>query len=179
MDDNLSKFDFQATLSAVGNAFYAVVCHIIFDFALHGMAIAAILALVASSLSSRKHRFVRPFFSLARRISMVCGALMIPGLIAIAITGHLPDTGVYSLGFSKGISSLGFIVFWSMVTIYLSAEELNHEWFDEGHTPDVLKSGAKATGAESAETGELNFEPDGEEKSIMESKPGTKEIVRH
>lgn len=129
MDD---KFNFQATLASVNQAVLSVVCHIVFDFAMHGFMIAAILATCAVVLAQRKHRFSRPLFSVSRRMAIFCGIISIPGLISLCITGALPATGVYTG------ASLGFIVFWSMVTIYMCGEEMNYQWFIKGNTPKEL-----------------------------------------
>jgi len=134
MDRNLEKFDFQATLRSVGEAVVSVICHILFDFALVGIAVAAVLATCALVLSKRKHHFARPFYVVARRIATACAALAVPGLAYLVFTGHLPDSGVY-LNFS-----FGFLVLWSMVTIYLCAEEMNFEWFTSGEqSPQVIE----------------------------------------
>lgn len=134
MDRSLEKFDFQATLRSVGEAVVSVICHILFDFALVGIAVAAVLATCALVLSKRKHHFTRPFYVVARRIATACAALAVPGLAYLVFTGHLPDSGVY-LNFS-----FGFLVLWSMVTIYLCAEEMNYEWFTRGEqSPQVIE----------------------------------------
>lgn len=133
MDDSLTKFNFQATLQSIQQAAYSVVCHIIFDFALHGFLIVLVLMICGFVLGQRKHRFSRPLFSVAQRVGIACGLLMTPGLICLAVTRTLPATGVYSG------ASLGFIVFWTMVTIYLCAEEMNYQWYIKGQTPKELE----------------------------------------
>lgn len=126
MDTSLEKFDFQATVRSVGEAVVSVICHILFDFALVGIGVAVVLSVCAFVLSQRKHHFSRPFYVVARRIATACAALSVPGFGFLIFTGHLPASGVY-LNFS-----FGFLILWTMVTIYLCAEEMNFEWFTRG-----------------------------------------------
>lgn len=123
MERSLDKFDFDATVRTVGEAIVSVICHILFDFALVGIGVAAVLATCAYFLGKRKHHFTQPFFVVARRVSTACLALAIPGLVCLLLTGRLPESGVY-INFS-----FGFLVLWTMVTIYLCAEQINFEWF--------------------------------------------------
>ncbi len=134
MEPSPEKFDFQATVHAVGNAVVSVICHILFDFALVGIGVAAVLTTCAFVLGKRGHHFSKPFFIVARRIATACAALSVPGFGFLICTGHLPASGVY-LNFS-----FGFLVLWSMVTIYLCAEEMNFEWFTRGEkSPQVIE----------------------------------------
>ena len=132
MEPGLFKFDVHATVNAVGHALVAVVCRMLFDFAMVGLGIAAIVAICAFVLGQRKHRFEKPLFAVAKRLSIVCGVISIPGWIHFAVTGHFPESGVYSWFI------LGDVVLWSMVTIYLCAEEMNHAWYDRGNTPKEI-----------------------------------------
>ena len=134
MDRSVEKFDFQATVRSVGEAVVSVICHILFDFALVGIGVAIVLAICAVVLKGRKHHFARPFFVVSRRIATACAVLAVPGCGFLLATGHLPESGVY-LNFS-----FGFLVLWSMVTIYLCAEEMNFEWFTRGEkSPQVIE----------------------------------------
>ncbi len=133
MEDSLNKFDFQATLNSVQQALYSVVCHIVFDFAMHGFIIVLVLCVCGFILKQKQHRFSRPLLNVARRIGITCVILCTPGLACLAICKTLPATGVYTG------ASLGFIVFWTMVTIYLCAEEMNYQWFIKGRKPDELE----------------------------------------
>lgn len=134
MEPSPEKFDFQATVRSVGDAVISVICHILFDFALVGIGVAAVLTTCAFVLGKRGHHFKRPFYIVARRIATACAALSVPGFGFLIFTGHLPASGVY-LNFS-----FGFLVLWSMVTIYLCAEEMNFEWFTRGEkSPQVIE----------------------------------------
>lgn len=132
MEPGLFKFDFHATVNAVGHALIAVVCRMLFDFAMVGLGIAAIVATCAFVLGQKKHRFEKPLYSVAKRLSMVCAAISIPGWVHFLVAGHFPESGVYSWFI------LGDVVLWSMVTIYLCAEEMNHSWYDKGNTPEEI-----------------------------------------
>jgi hypothetical protein len=132
MEPGLFKFDFHATVSAVGHALIAVICRMLFDFAMVGLGIAAIVAICAFVLGQRKHRFEKPLYAVSKRLSLVCTAISIPGWVHFAIAGHFPESGVYSWFI------LGDVVLWSMVTIYLCAEEMNHSWYDRGNTPEEI-----------------------------------------
>ncbi|MBX3149941.1 hypothetical protein KF728_07345 [Candidatus Obscuribacterales bacterium] len=132
MEPGLFKFDFHATVNAVGHALIAVVCRMLFDFAMVGLGIAAIVATCAFVLGQKKHRFEKPLYSVAKRLSMVCAAISIPGWVHFLVAGHFPESGVYSWFI------LGDVVLWSMVTIYLCAEEMNHSWYDKGNTPKEI-----------------------------------------
>jgi hypothetical protein len=157
MEPSLFKFDFHATVNAVGHALVAVVCHILFDFAMVGIGVAAVVAVIGLVMGQRKHRFEKRFYTVAKRVALACLGISLPGLICLAITHHFPESGNY-VNFS-----LGFLVLWSMVTIYLCAEEMNHEWFDRGQTPKEIEvepeesvessSGSKSETAASAKSG--------------------------
>ena len=121
--DGSESFNLHQTVAAAGQAFQAVVCHIFFDAGLHGLAMALVLGLVGVVLYKRKHRLGLPFMAVCRRLSIFCGVLIVPGLITLISAGHLPSTGVLS------INSLGLVVFWSLICVHLSAEEMNYQWF--------------------------------------------------
>lgn len=133
MEPRLFKFDFHATVEAVGHALLAVICHILFDFAMVGIGVACVLAVCGFVMGQRKHRFEKPLYSVAKRVSLACAAISVPGVACLLLTGSFPESGVY-VNFS-----LGFLVLWSMVVIYLCAEEMNHTWFDRGQSPAELE----------------------------------------
>ncbi len=116
-------FNLQQTIQMIGQAFQAVVCHVFFDAALHGLVISLIFATIGFVLLKRKQKLGKPFISVGKRLALFCAVLMLPGVIALIMAGHLPSTGVFS------INSLGFIVFWSLICVHLSAEEMNYQWF--------------------------------------------------
>ena len=117
------KFDLQATLDMAGGAFQAVACHIFFDAALHGAAIAIIIGIIGAILWSRKNRSGRPLVMVCKKLLIACAVMATPGLISLMCSRQLPPTGAFQ------INSLGFIAFWSWITLHLSAEEMNFEWF--------------------------------------------------
>jgi predicted branched-subunit amino acid permease len=117
------KFDLNATVSAIGQACTALFCHALFDAALHGLAVALTVGLVGLILSQRRQRFGKPLMAVSAKLAMFCAALLLPGLIALITSGHLPAVGVFQF------SSLGFVVFWGLISLHLSAEEMNFEWF--------------------------------------------------
>lgn len=123
MDRISEGFNLHETIQAIGQALQAVICHMLFDAALHGLAMAAIFALLGFILFKWKIRFGKPFIAVGKRLGLACGILLIPGLISLAIAGHLPNAGLFN------INSLGFICFWSLVCVHLSAEEMNFQWF--------------------------------------------------
>jgi NADH:ubiquinone oxidoreductase subunit 4 (subunit M) len=116
-------FNLHETVQMVSQAFTAVVCHVLFDAALHGLVMAMMFAAIGFILFKRKHKLGRPFMSVGKRLSIFCALLMVPGICSLIFTGGLPSTGVFS------INSLGFIVFWSLICVHLSAEEMNYQWF--------------------------------------------------
>lgn len=126
MEGQAEKFNFQQTVSEVGQAATAVIGHCLFDAAVNGFVLALIIACTAMFLSRTKHRFTKPLFSVARRLSMVCAVVAIPGILNLIFTGKLPNSGNYN------ISSLGYIVWWSMVSVHMCAEEMNFQWFIKG-----------------------------------------------
>lgn len=123
MDRLSDGFNLHQTIESIGQAFQAVICHVFFDAALHGLGIAIIFAILGVALLKGKPKIGKPFIAVAKRLAIFCAVLLVPGLISLALQGHLPSTGVFS------INSLGFIVFWSLICVHLSAEEMNFQWF--------------------------------------------------
>lgn len=116
-------FNLDQTMQMIGQAFYGVTCHIWFDAALHGLAIAVLIGLTGLVLKTRNHRYGRPLMAVCWKLGLFCLLLVMPGALALLISGTLPPTGAFK------ISSLGFIVFWSWISLHLSAEEMNFQWF--------------------------------------------------
>ena len=114
------KFDLSATLSAVGQAALAVICHMLFEFAAHGLFMAALLAVAGVIFLTRRHHFGPPLLRVARRLGIFCAILALPGVLCIVFWGGLPSAGVFN------VNSLGFICAWSLICLHLSAEEINH-----------------------------------------------------
>lgn len=123
MDRISEGFNLHETIQAIGQAFQAVICHVFFDAALHGLAIAAIFAVLGVILLKGRPKIGKPFIAVSKRLAIFCAVLIVPGLISLAVQGHLPSTGVFA------INSLGFIIFWSLICVHLSAEEMNFQWF--------------------------------------------------
>lgn len=126
MEGQAEKFNFQETVHEVGQAAIAVIGHCLFDAAVAGFVLALVLALVALVLSRSKHRFTKPLFSVSRRLSMVCAVVAVPGVLYLIFSGKLPNSGNYNVSF------LGYIVWWSMVSVHMCAEEMNFQWFIKG-----------------------------------------------
>ena len=126
MEGQAEKFNFQQTVSEVGQAAIAVIGHCLFDAAVGGFVLAFVLFCTAVVLSLSKHRFTKPLFSVARRLSIVCAVVGMPGVLYLIFTGKLPNSGNYN------VTMLGYIVWWSMVSVHMCAEEMNFQWFIKG-----------------------------------------------
>jgi hypothetical protein len=120
MNSVSDKFDLQATLQAIGQAVTAVMCHMIFDFALYGLFMAVLLALAGAVYFRKRHRFGRPLLTVSRRVAMVCIVLSLPGVCSLVFYHALPSAGVFN------VSSIGFICAWALIFLHLSAEEIEH-----------------------------------------------------
>lgn len=115
-------FNLHATVVAIQQALFAVICHMLFDFAMHGFVLAISLGLLGFFMNLRGNRYGKPLMNVCRRLSIFCLALSSPGWITLLVQHHLPPTGVYN------VNSIGFIIFWSMVCVHGVAEEMNY-WF--------------------------------------------------
>lgn len=115
-------FNLHATVVAVQQALFAVTCHMLFDFAMHGLVLALALGVTGFFLNMKGNRYGKPLMNVCRRLSIFCAVLSSPGWLTLAIQHHLPPTGVYN------VNSIGFIIFWSMVCVHGVAEEMNY-WF--------------------------------------------------
>ena len=120
MDSASEHFDLHATLASVGQALMAVFCHMLFMFSVHGLAMAAAIAVVAYVLKKRNHRFGLPLVKVAKRAAIFCIALALPGAYCLLVYGKLPDAGVFNF------NSIGFFCLWSLIYLHLSAEEIYH-----------------------------------------------------
>ena len=116
-------FNLDAFLASVWQALNALVCHVWFDAAVHGMAMAAAIAIAGIILHKRGLRFGVPLLSVGKKLAIFCLFLLAPGALSLITHGKLPDAGVFN------VSSLGFIAFWSLISLHLSAEEMNFQWF--------------------------------------------------
>lgn len=117
------RFDLNATLAAMGQALNALICHALFDAALHGIFVAAVVGLIGYLLFRRGGRFGKPLIAVAKKLSIFCAVLALPGVASLITQGQLPPVGVFHF------SSLGFVVFWGLISLHLSAEEMNFQWF--------------------------------------------------
>ena len=115
-----SSFNLHETLEIIKQAIQAVVCHMLFDFALHGIILAAFLILISFYLSASKYPHVHSIQRVAKRIVIFCLLLAIPGFISLIVNHHLPDAGVFSF------NSIGLLCFWSLISVHLVFEEINN-----------------------------------------------------
>jgi hypothetical protein len=49
--------------------------------------------------------------------------LAFPGCISLIASHGLPPAGV------ANVNSIAFVIFWSLICVHLSAEEMNYRWF--------------------------------------------------
>lgn len=127
-------FNLNETMNMIANALNGVVCHILFDASIHGLFVSLVIALVGLSISSKKKNLSKPLLLAAGKLAIFCGVLTIPGLLSLLILGSLPETGYYES------NSLGFISFWSLVSVWLCGEHINHQWFSVNKPKQVKKS---------------------------------------
>jgi len=125
METGSENFNLHATLQSIGQAMVAVVCHMLFAWALHGLVLAGLVAIVGSILYTRKHPYGVSLLYVARRTAIFCACVCVPGTIWFVMNGKLPDAGVFNF------NSLGFIGFWSLIYLHLSAEEINHRQYSK------------------------------------------------
>jgi len=121
MEKAYDHFSFKDTLHTVMDAAYSVFCHIIFDWAVHGLAVAVVLIIVSVVLGSRGHRLAKPFMAIGRRLAIFSAIVAAPGLFTLTATGALPPVGVYN------INSIGYICFWSLICAHALGEESNYQ----------------------------------------------------
>ena len=123
MPTGSESFDLQATLNAVGDAFTIVLCRIGFEAGAHGLLAASVVGMLGFYLWRKRHRAGRPLLMVCRKLVIVCGIMVVPGLIAMVTAGKLPQVGTLQL------NSIGLLGFWTLVILHLSMEEMNFEWF--------------------------------------------------
>jgi hypothetical protein len=114
------SFNLHQTIIAVKQAAFAVICHMVFDFAVHGLILAVALGVAGFALKSRGNRYGRPLMNVSRRVSILCTILALPGVITLLLQHSLPPTGVYN------VNSIGFIIFWGMLCCHQIGEEMNY-----------------------------------------------------
>jgi hypothetical protein len=117
-------FDLQATVSTVLNALGAVICTIGFQAAVHGLLVALVILTCAFFAMRRQSKTARPLLVVAKKISIFCVVLGIPGSICLVTSGHLPQVNQLEL------NGFGLLGFWALVTAHLCMEEMNFQWFD-------------------------------------------------
>lgn len=125
----IEPVDLQATTSAVLNALGAVLCTIGFQAAVHGLFVACVILVFAFVALRRQSKTARPLFVVAKKISIFCVLLGLPGSISLVTAGHLPQVNQLEL------NSFGLIGFWALVTAHLCMEEMNFEWFETKDQP--------------------------------------------
>lgn len=123
MPNGSDNLNLDASLHMIGQAATAVVCNICFNAALHGLALAAVVATVGLCMRLNRRRFGPPLLAVAGKLSLFCLLMLMPGSLFWLTMHSLPSTGSFH------ISSLGFLIFWMWISLHLSAEEMNFEWF--------------------------------------------------
>jgi len=123
METGSEAFNLHETVNMVFHAMYAVTCNICFWAAVHGIATALLFGIIGFILFKRKVSVGRPFMSVCRRLSMFCLLLAVPGCISLLALHGLPSAGV------ANVNSIAFVIFWSLICVHLSAEEMNYRWF--------------------------------------------------
>jgi uncharacterized membrane protein len=120
MESVSENFNLHATMQAIGSAAVAVIGHMLFKFAIHGLIMALVLMVVGFILAKRKHRFGKPLMLVTGRMCIFCAILCLPGAYFLVKDGQLPDAGVFN------VNSYGFISLWSLIFLHLTAEETYH-----------------------------------------------------
>jgi hypothetical protein len=115
-----TSFNLHQTIGIITKAIEAVVCHMLFDFAIHGIVMAIILVIIAAYLASRKHLYAGCILRVSRRISIFSLLVSVPGVLSLIINRHLPDAGVFNF------NSIGLLSFWSLICVHLVFEEINN-----------------------------------------------------
>ncbi len=115
-----TAFNLHQTIDTITKAIEAVICHMLFDFALHGIVISIALVIIAAYLSSHKHPYAASMLRVAKRILIFCLFVAMPGALSLLINRHLPDAGVFNF------NSIGLLSFWSLISVHLVFEEINN-----------------------------------------------------
>jgi hypothetical protein len=124
MERAVDDFDFQAVLRQVQEACYGVLCHIMLDFAWHGLIVAVVLMITGFAL--RKSRLAICFKRIARLLAIACCGFALPGVINYLITHSLPPVGLYSL---NNFNSIGYFSLWSLISAHMLGEETNYQFW--------------------------------------------------
>ena len=119
--DGTEHFDLAATIDAITQAIVSITCRIGFEAAVHGLVLAGVVLAASLFYATRKHRFAKPLVTVAKKLSIFCGIIAIPGVISLVSTGKLPQVN------SLQLSSVGLIGFWTLVTLHLCMEEINFQ----------------------------------------------------
>lgn len=127
------NFSYSETVHAVQEAAVNIFCRIIFDWAVHGLAVALFLLVFGLILLARKNKLSKPFFGIAKKLGIFCAIVAAPGLITLATTGSLPPVGVYN------VNSLGFLCLWSLICAHALGEETNYQWFVKSTSEEQSK----------------------------------------
>lgn len=122
MEKAFDNFSFSEVVAQVQSAAISIICHIIFDLAVHGLAVALVLLIAGLVMGSMRHRLSKPFLVVARKLGTVCGIASLPGLITLCVSHTLPPVGVYN------INSLGFLSLWSLISAHMIGEETNYQF---------------------------------------------------
>ncbi len=115
-----TSFNLHQTLEMIGRATQAIVCHMLFDFALHGIILCAFLWLVSIYLAQKKYLYTKSIRRVTKRIFIFCLLLTIPGWVSLVIAHRLPDAGLFNF------NSVGLLGFWSLICVHLVFEEMNN-----------------------------------------------------
>ncbi len=119
--DGTEHFDLAATMDAITQGIVSIVCRIGFEAAVHGLVLAGVVLAASLFYATRKHRFAKPLVTVAKKLSIFCAIIAIPGVISLVSTGKLPPIN------SLQLSSVGLIGFWTLVTLHLCMEEINFQ----------------------------------------------------
>lgn len=125
------SFDLAQTIASLILGLEAVFCNIWLMAGIHGLVFAFIIGIIGLTFRIRKSKFAYPLLHAFRKMIFLCLLLGSPGLIYLAFNGKVPSTGTFS------INSLGYAVFWSMISLHLCAEQVNFEWFQQDKTNSV------------------------------------------
>ena len=96
METGTETFNLHKTIEAIGQAMQAILCHMLFDFALHGLLMAIVLVTLSIYLLKRKHAYAVSVRRVAKRITIFCLLLAIPGGLSLVLRHSLPAAGVFN-----------------------------------------------------------------------------------
>ncbi len=132
--ENSDKFNFQEAVHIVTDALGGVVCTIFFEAAKYGLIVAAVVFLAGLSLkNTRRALLSKPMMLAASKLAITCLVLSIPGIICQVLTGGLPSKGFFE------IYPLGYIGFWSLVSVWLCGESINYQWFSPNGDREIRR----------------------------------------